>query len=123
MSTVVTGLDERTRGVIAEAYRAFNARELEKVLATMQPNVEWANGMEGGFVHGHDGVREYWTRQWSMIDPHVEPVEITPDGLGRVVVRVHQVVRELGGKVLMDREVRHVYSFEDGQIRAMEIQE
>jgi len=22
----------------------------------------WANGMEGGHVHGHDGVRNYWTR-------------------------------------------------------------
>jgi hypothetical protein len=24
----------------------------------------WANGMEGGHVVGHDGVRNYWTRHW-----------------------------------------------------------
>jgi hypothetical protein len=39
--------------------------------------------MEGGVVHGHRGVREYWTRQWGLIDPTVEPLTIQtdPDGL------------------------------------------
>jgi hypothetical protein len=89
----------------------------------MQPNVEWPNGMEGGLVYGHTGVRDYWTRQWSMIDPHVEPVKFVADGFGRVIVGVHQVVRDLSGQVLADRTVEHVYSFEDGLIRGMEIRE
>ena len=42
----------------------------------MQPNVEWPNGMEGDTVYGRDGVRDYWMRQWSMINPHVDPVKI-----------------------------------------------
>ena len=123
MSTLVSVLDERTSKVIGEAYRAFNARELDAALATMQPNVEWPNGMEGGMVCGHSGVRDYWTRQWSMIDPHVEPVKLDLEGSGRVMVEVHQVVRDLSGKVLVDRTVEHVYSFEDGLIRGMEIRE
>jgi hypothetical protein len=109
--------------VLKEAYRAFNARELDAALATMQANVEWPNGMEGGLVYGHEGVRDYWTRQWSMIDPHVEPVKLDADGTGRIAVAVHQVVRDLSGKVLVDRTVKHVYSFEDGLIRGMEIRE
>lgn len=123
MSTLVSALDERTSGVLKEAYRAFNARDLDGALSTMQPNVEWPNGMEGGFVYGHSGVREYWTRQWSMINPHVEPVKFNTDGSGRVIVAVHQVVRDLSGKVLLDRTVEHVYSFEGGLIRGMEIRE
>jgi hypothetical protein len=123
VSTLVLDLDERTSGVIKEAYRAFNARELDAALAIMHPNVEWPNGMEGGLVYGHDGVRDYWTRQWGMIDPHVKPVRLTADGAGRVVVEVHQVVRDLSGKVLHDRTVEHVYCFEDGLIRGMEIRE
>jgi len=123
VSTIELTLDERIAGVIREAYRAFNARELEAALTTMQPNVEWPNGMEGGTVCGHTGVREYWTRQWNMIDPHVNPVAIEADGSGRVVVSVHQVVNDLNGKLLLDRMVEHVYSFEDDLIRSMEIRE
>jgi hypothetical protein len=109
--------------VLREAYRAFNARDLDAALATMQPDVEWPNGMEGGTVHGRTGVREYWTRQWGMIDPHVEPASFSLDTAGRVIVGVHQVVRDLSGKVLLDRMVEHVYSMDGGLIRKMEIRE
>jgi hypothetical protein len=30
--------------------------------------------MDGGHVHGREAVRAYWTRQWTMVSPHVEPV-------------------------------------------------
>ena len=55
--------------LLTEAYRAFNAREIDAVLAIMHHDVDWPNGMEGGRVHGHEGVRDYWTRQWAMINP------------------------------------------------------
>jgi hypothetical protein len=110
-------------GLIQQAYESFNARDIDGAVAAMQPDVEWPNGMEGGMVHGHAGVREYWTRQWSIVDPHVEPVGFDLDEAGRVVVTVHQVVRDLSGKMLVDRMVEHVYSVEDGLIRSMEIRE
>ena len=110
-------------GSLQQAYESFNARDIDGAVAAMQPDVEWPNGMEGGMVHGHAGVREYWTRQWSIVDPHVEPVGFDLDEAGRVVVTVHQVVRDLSGKMLVDRMVEHVYSVEDGLIRSMEIRE
>jgi len=76
----------------------------------MQPDVAWPNRMEGGTVHGHDGVRAYWTRQWRMIDPQVDPASFTQDASGRIAVSVHQVVCEYSGKVLLDRMVEHVYT-------------
>lgn len=109
--------------LLQKAYAAFNARDIDGALATMKPDVLWPNGMEGGIVRGHEGVRAYWTRQWSMINPHVDPVSFDPDNSGRIVVSVHQVIRDLSGKVLMDRMVQHVYSLEDGLIRSMEIRE
>jgi ketosteroid isomerase-like protein len=36
------------RELLKAAYRAFNARDIEGVLALMAPNVDWPNGMEGG---------------------------------------------------------------------------
>ena len=58
-------------------YALFNGRDIESVLAAMDPDVVWADGMEGGCVDGRDGVRGYWNRQWTMIDPHVETEEIS----------------------------------------------
>ena len=65
----------------------------------MRPDVIWANGMEGGHVHGRDAVRSYWKRQWAIIDPHVEPLDISPNGEEEVVVKVHQVVRNPKGEL------------------------
>ena len=48
----------------------------------MATDVDWPNGWEGGYVHGQDEVRAYWTRQWKAINPTVIPITIqeTPDG-------------------------------------------
>lgn len=123
MSTLQLTVDESTRKMIDNAYRAFNARDIEDALATMQSNVEWPNGMEGGTISGRDGVRDYWIRQWKLLNPRVDPVKIDADGRGRIVVAVHQVVRNLSDEILLDRMVEHVYCFEDGLIRSMEIRE
>ncbi|SRR5579864_2473930 len=109
--------------LLQKAYATFNARDIDGALTTMKPDVTWPNGMEGGTVHGHEGVRAYWTRQWGMLDPHVDPVSFKVDEAGRIVVDVHQVVRDLSGKLLLDRMVEHVYTLEDGLIRSMEIRE
>ncbi|HSE06211.1 MAG TPA: nuclear transport factor 2 family protein [Methylomirabilota bacterium] len=61
------------RAVLERTYAAFNARDVDAVLAVMHPEVDWPNGMEGGRVRGHAAVRAYWTRQWTLIDPRVEP--------------------------------------------------
>ena len=109
--------------LLKRAYAAFNARDLDGALATMNSDVVWPNGMEGGVVHSHEGVRAYWTRQWGMINPHVDPVSFNQDESGRIAVSVHQVVRDLSGNVLLDRMVEHVYTLKNGLIQSMDIRE
>jgi len=87
----------------------------------MHPDVDWANGMDGGRVRGHSGVRDYWSRQWSLINPHVEPKRFQTDEIGRTVVDVHQVVCDLDGNVIADQMVQHIYLIQDGLIRSMDI--
>jgi hypothetical protein len=110
------------RELLFGAYQDFNARRLEAVLNRMCPDVVWPNGMEGGYVYGHGGVREYWTRQWAIVDPHVEPLEIKPDEQGRWVVKVRQVVRDREGKVLVDTMVHHAYTIHNSLIAQMDIE-
>jgi hypothetical protein len=109
------------RDILAKVYEAFNARDIETVLAFMHPDVDWPNVWEGGRVNGHERVRDYWTRQWKSINPHVQPVGFDTDASGRVVVRVHSVVRDLDGKIVFNGEVQHVYQIVDGLIKSMEI--
>lgn len=107
--------------LLRAAYSAFNARDIDAALVTMAPQVAWPMAFKGGFVRGHEKVRAYWTEQWSEIDPHVEPVSFHSDGIGHVLVDVHQVVRDLAGTVLGDEHVGHRFNIQDGLIQAMEV--
>jgi hypothetical protein len=109
------------RELLEHLYERFNARDMESVLTTMHRDVMWANGMEGGHVVGHDGVRHYWTRQWAMMDPHVEPAGFSASADGTILVEVHQTVRDLHGNVLSNKMVGHIFRIEDGLIRRFDI--
>jgi hypothetical protein len=102
-------------------YDRFNARDMETVLTAMHEDIVWANGIEGGYVRGREGVRIYWTRQWAMIDPHVEPVEFSIGSGGEVVVEVHQIVRELQGDVIVDQMVGHIFQIENELVKRFDI--
>jgi hypothetical protein len=107
--------------LLKRVYDRFNARDIEPVLAAMHEDVMWANGMEGGYVHGREGVRSYWIRQWAMIDPHVEPVDFSIGPDEEVVVEVDQTVRDLEGNLLLDQRVGHIYRIEGGLIMRFDI--
>jgi ketosteroid isomerase-like protein len=116
--------------VLKRMYDCFNAKDMEGVLGSLTDDVAWANGMDGGHVHGREGVREYWTRQWAIVDPHVEPLsfDTTPDG--SVVVEVLQSIRDLQGRPLQDQThglrdkmVRHVFRLRDGKVTRFDIQD
>jgi ketosteroid isomerase-like protein len=107
--------------LLKRLYDRFNARDMDTLLSAMHEDVIWANGMEGGHVHGREDVRRYWTRQWAMIDPHVEPVEFSRGPDGEVCVEVHSIVRDLDGNLLADRQVGHVFRLENGLVQRFDI--
>ena len=107
--------------LLKRIYERFNARDMETVLAALHEDVVWANGMEGGHVHGRNGVRAYWTRQWAMVDPRVEPVAFAEGPDKEVIVEVHQVVRDLQGNLLADVIVGHIFRLEGSLIKRFDI--
>jgi hypothetical protein len=104
-------------------YAAFNTRNIHAVLSAVTPDVDWPNGWEGGRIVGRDDVRDYWLRQWASINPTVDPTGISTRSDGSIEVTVHQVVRDLAGVILFDREVRHVYVFLGNLVERMDIEE
>ena len=119
--TVSGAVDPVEVDLLRRIYAAFNRREIETVLSAMEADVDWPNGMEGGRVLGQAAVREYWRRQFEVLDPKVEPKNFSRESDGRIAVDVHQVVHDRSGKLLVDQMVRHVYEIRGGLIRSMEI--
>lgn len=112
----------RDEQVIHQIYSRFNARDMEGVFALLTDDVAWANAMEGTHVHGKDAIRDYWTHQWSVIDPHVEPLKIAKAADGSLVVDVHQVVKNLEGQTLIDETVKHAFRLDGGRVQRFDIQ-
>ena len=112
-----------TQTLIAQAYSAFNQRDIDGALALMSENVSWPKASEGGRVVGKEAIRAYWSRQWKEFDPQVEPIETIVREAGKIDVRVRQIVKSLGGDVLSDREVWHAYTIANGLIERMDLGE
>lgn len=109
------------KDIIAKAYRGFNDRNIDAVLSLMDANVKWPKAFEGDYVTGHEAVREYWTRQWSEINPKVEPILITERPDGKIEVEVKQLVKDLKDTILFDGNVKHVYTIENNLITIMDV--
>ncbi len=107
--------------LLRAAYAAFNARDIDGALALMTPDVAWPRAFKSGFVRGPEEVRAYWTEQWSEINPHVEPLAFNTEDDGRIVVEVHQVVRNLAGTLLADERVGHCFTLQNDLIQGMEV--
>lgn len=115
-------MTSQSQDLITKTYLAFNARDIDTVFLVLHPLVRWPNGWEGGYINGHDEVRNYWTRQWKEIDPRVEPVSFKERLGGQIEVEVHQIAKNLQGNVLFDGMVRHIYTIDNGLIINMEIE-
>jgi limonene-1,2-epoxide hydrolase len=109
--------------LLQSLYAAFNNRELETIISVMSPDVKWANGVEGGFVHGRDAVREYWTNQYKVIQVQLETLKFEMDEKNRNVVTVHQIVKDLQGNLLADMTVKQIFTIDNGAIVLYEIGE
>lgn len=112
-----------TQTLVAQAYSAFNRRDIDGTLALMSKNVSWPKASEGGRVVGKQDIRAYWTRQWAEFDPYVEVLQVIDREAGKADVKVHQLVKNLKGDVLSDTELWHVYTIANGLIERMDIKE
>ena len=109
--------------LLHDAYTAFNARDIDGALALMTLDVEWPRAFKGGFVHGPEAIRAYWTEQWNEIDGRVTPLSFQQESVSKILVEVHQVVRDLTGTIIADDNVYHRFTFVDGLIDKMELAE
>ena len=58
-------------GLLHDAYRAFNQRRIEDLLALMVEDVAWPDVARGEVLRSHDEVRAYWDGQFEAASPQV----------------------------------------------------
>ena len=105
----------------AALYDAFNARDIDGVMARFAPDVDWPDVMHGGRVVGADRVRAYWLGQWEVTDPQAQPRRVRELPDGRVEVLVDQVVRDRDGDLLGGASVLHTYTLRGGLVSRMDV--
>jgi uncharacterized protein len=111
--------------LVHTAYQAFHARDVEKLLTVLSPDVEWvhpigmaAHGL-GGTKHGHAGVREFLAHTPTVIGGmRLEPQELISSG-DRVVVFGVRHVTSLSGHTETLQFV-HSWTLRDGRAVRME---
>jgi hypothetical protein len=103
-----------------DLYRNFNERKIDLVISKMTDEIKWANGMDGGFVYGHKGVRDYWISQFAQVSSKVTPMEIEAEN-NVVKIKVHQVVHDINGKLLADEIVYHYFHLNHNKIAEFNI--
>jgi hypothetical protein len=107
---------------VEELYQNFNNRNIDLVIANMTEDVQWANGMSGGYVYGRTGVYEYWMKQFELVSSSVTPIEIHEKN-DVIHIKVHQVVNDIDGKLLSDDIVHHFFTLKDDKIARFDIGE
>lgn len=115
-------MNNSVENLIKKAYSAFNSRDINTAFTTFHQDIEWPKAFEGGFIKGHEEIRQYWTRQWTEINPTVEPTDIKERQDGTLEVLIHQIVKDLDGNPIFNGEVKHIYTVQDGLLRKMDIE-
>ena len=90
---------------IGALYEAFNARDVDAVVAQVAPDVDWPDAMLGTRVVGSDAVRAYWLGQWEVIDLAVDPRRL----------------RDRDGDLLGHAFVLHTYTFSGPLVSRMDV--
>jgi ketosteroid isomerase-like protein len=109
-----------TEALLTRLYEAFNRKDIEAVVGSLHPEIDWPNVFGEGRVRGLPALRQMWADWFSKIDPEATPISFTVRPDGRVTVLVNYVVRTLDGKIFTDELASNTYRFKDGLIIGMD---
>jgi ketosteroid isomerase-like protein len=104
--------------IARRGYEAFNAREMEVVYASLDPEVvweEWSAAPDARIYYGHDGVREFFDKLWESFDLlRFEPEEFIEVG-DQIVVPTVVRVSGRGSGAEATLSTVHVWTYRGGK--------
>jgi hypothetical protein len=106
---------------LERAYRLFNERRIDDLLAMMIDDVRWPDVAHGIVLEGKGAIREYWEAQFAVAAPQVVPTDFVPVGDDLVAVVDQRIFDLLGNLLVEPALVFHRYSFKTGLISRMTV--
>ena len=103
---------------------AFNRRDLDSVLADLDPDVqldEWLEAPGAQSYRGPEGVRkglDSWFETWEWMQVDIEELRDMGD---RILFRLHQRAKGRGSGIELEITSWNVYSFRDGKVTHMQL--
>jgi hypothetical protein len=107
------------RDLLAEAYAAFNRRDVDGLLELLTEDVNWPNG--DARLIGKAAVRQYWLHQFTETRTHDEPVRFVDLSPDRIAVHIDQTVQDRHGRVLSQGAFRYSFAIRAGLISRLDI--
>jgi hypothetical protein len=107
------------RDLLAEAYAAFNRRDVDGLLELLTEDVNWPNG--DARLIGRAAVRQYWLDQFAETRTHDEPVRFVDLSPDRIAVHIDQTVQDRHGRVLSQGAFRYSFAIRAGLISRLDI--
>jgi ketosteroid isomerase-like protein len=104
--------------LLVEPSTPSTRRDLDAVLALMDEDVESvprALAMEGGSLHGHDGIRGWWKNLLDIFPDFTAQVVEVRDTGDLTVTAVHLYGRGAGSDVPSEQTVWHVARWRHGK--------
>jgi hypothetical protein len=96
---------------LEHAYRLFNDRRVDELLAMMTDDVEWPDVANGTTLPDKGAIRRYWSDQFAAARPQVTPTGFIEVGEDLVAV-IDQRIEDLHGSPLVPPAVVfHRYTF------------
>jgi hypothetical protein len=114
-----TGIWAGHRDLLLQTYAAYDAQDVEALLARISDDVDWPDG--AGRRHGKEQVRAYWTEQWTRTRTHDESPSFSELDDGRAAVYIRQVVRSLDGSPISRGHFLQTHRIEGDLISRMDI--
>lgn len=106
---------------IERLHAALNARDLDATVACFAPTARFADPLEGGEVHGLDGVRAHFTRLFDAVRLEISTLDYQVEPDGRLRARLQVVVRGRSGGLWQDGRITVWYRLDGGLIVEQEV--
>lgn len=106
---------------IARLHAAINARDLDATVACYAPTARFADPLDGGEVHGLEGVRAHFARLFDTARLEISTLDCRLEPDGRWRARLQVVVRGRSGGLWQDGLVTIWYRLDGGLIVDQEV--
>jgi ketosteroid isomerase-like protein len=110
------------RALLEEAFKAFNARDLAAVRATLHPDVVWPDTLDSGpsFV-GREATMAQFAHIFATIVPNIHLIRVLSETSDALSVEAQYSVESPDGHVWTDTRATLTYHFKDGLLVGMTI--